>query len=511
MLLVEDDEYLAEALQTVLREAGYQPTWCADAMQAISHLSAGGLPTFILLDLNTPNMDGWEFRLRQRQQLVWSQIPVIAVSADLSAKAAAIDAHAFLAKPVDASVLLDTIDRVLAERVKAGSSRALPRARNIDVRNALSILTESLGAARSHYRALSGEFSGLVAARARSIGTLLRTADRAAQQLEDLLAREDQRDLTLPDGRVDVARVLRLSLVHAELDMPAATRIVSDIAPDTVAFGDAAKLGRVFLNLLRNAGQAMVDVAQPVLKLEVWPEGHETLSITISDAGCGMLPETLERVFDPFYTSGRRQLAQGLGLTVARRLVLEMGGSLDMRSCPELGSTVRINLQRAAGSVVSSELTPRSRERVLVVDDDLGTLAELEGVLSERFSVTAMRSWQALQHMYAGHRFDLVLYNNARSETRALSFFAALAFKHPEQASRVVCLQNSRIEHRLRRWLEDVGIWQLEEARVDHGLARRLERLLQLWTSIGLRNPHHTSRGTASVHGGDADTPSRPS
>lgn len=503
MFLVEDDEHLAEALQLVLHRAGFQVTWCEDALQATARLTDGDLPVFIVLDLNTPNMDGWEFRLRQRQQPGWSQIPVIAVSADHSAKAAAIDACAFLPKPIDEHVLLDTIERVLADRTRAASRPAPPRARTIDLGNALSTLVESVGAARGHCRSLMGEVSGLVGARARAVSTLLKTAERAAQHMEDIVAHEAPHDLTLPEGVVDVGRVLQQSLLHAELNLPAPTEVVADLAPDVFALGDPGKLGRVLLNLLRNAGEAMVDVAEPMLHVEVRPAGAETVSITISDTGCGMPPETLERAYDPFYTTGRRQLSQGLGLSVARRLVQEMGGALDMLSCPEVGTTVRISLRRETPEAASGERTSRLREHVLVVDDDANMLLVLENVLSERFTVTAMRSWQALHHVYAGHAFDLVLYNNTRSETRALSFFAALTFKFPEQAARVVFLQNAHVEQRVRRWLDDVGIWQVEEALVEEGLARRLERLLRLWSSIGMRKPRDESRAASATQGVD--------
>jgi CheY-like chemotaxis protein len=538
MLLVEDDEHLAEALTLVLTRNGFQVTWCEDAQEAVECLAAGRRPAVILLDLWTPNMDGWEFRLEQRRQPDWANIPVIALTADRSAKAAAIDVQAFLAKPIDEQLLIRTIHSVLADARQTGtglgshaeaprastfgshaeaprastfgSHAEAPRAsthrarekqvtgpttsglaatREIDLGNALYMLVDSLDAAHGHCRALTGEVSGLVEARARAMGTLLGSAQRAAQHMEDLTFRSGEQRRTLPLGVIDVGALLRQCLQHVELDLPEGTQIELDIAPHALAVGDARKLSQVFLNVLRNAAEAMVDVSRPALQLEVWPDSDETLSVTISDCGCGMAPGTLERVFDPFYTSGRRRLAQGLGLTVARRLMRELGGSFDLLSSPDLGSTVRVCLRRLRASAAHSEPRSTALQHVLVVDDDLRMLEQLRSALSGQFVVTAMRSWQALHHIYAGHYFDLVLYNNTRTETRALSFFAALAFKFPEQAARVVFLQNSRVERRMRRWLEDVGVWQVEDALIQDGLSRRLDRLLQLWSSIGMRNP----------------------
>jgi len=493
MLLVEDDEYMAEALQLILERNGFRVTWCEDGQQALERLRTGPAPALIVLDLWTPNMDGWQFRLEQQREPALSSIPVIALSADRSARAAAIDAEAFLAKPVEEQVLLDTVRRVLAKTAATAAvpPAAPPATRDVDLRNALYMLVDSLDAAHGHCRSLAGEVSGIVEARVRAVGTLLGSAQRAAQHMEDVVFRERPGDRTLPPGMVDVARVLRQSLQHVERELPLDTRIVSDIAPQTVAVGDAAQLGQVFVNVLRNAGEAMVDSPRPTLQLELWPDADDALSICISDSGRGMVPDTLERAFDAFYTSGRRRLAQGLGLTVARRLVRAMGGSFELVSSPELGSSVRIGLRRELSRGANSERAraPATVPHVLIVDDDLRMLEQLRSALCGEFAVTALRSWQALHHIHAGNYFDLVLYNNTRSETRALSFFAALALKLPEQSARVVFLQNAHVERRVRLWLEDVGIWQVEDSLIQEGLARRLDRLLLLWSSLGMRNP----------------------
>jgi len=504
LLLVEDDVYMAEALQLILERNGFLVTWCEDAQQALEQLQTAPTPALIVLDLWTPNMDGWQFRLEQRRRPALSMIPVIALSADRSARAAAIDADAFLAKPVEEKVLLATIRRVLAEARDAAVSalvREAPApfaaappatpAREIDLGNALYMLLDSLEAASGHCRALVGEVSGIVEARTRAMGTLLGSAQRAAQHMEDVVFRPGTLDRRLAPGMVDVALVLRKSLSQVERELPLDVRIVSDIAPQAFACGDAVKLGQVFVNVLCNACEAMVDSARPTLYLEVWPDAEGAISVSISDSGCGMAPETLERAFDAFYTFGRRRLAQGLGLTVARHLIQAMGGSCELVSSTELGSTVRVCLPRELSREARGERprAPVAVPSVLVVDDDLRMLAQLNSALSGQFAVTAMRSWQALHHIHAGNAFDLVLYNNTRSETRALSFFAALALKFPAQSGRVVFLQNAHVERRVRRWLEEVGIWQVEDSLIQEGLARRLDRLLSLWSALGLRNP----------------------
>jgi len=114
LLLVDDEEHVREALRIVLEQRGYRVVDCSDAQQALERLRTGVAPDLILLDLMMPNMDGWQFRLEQKRNAAWAQIPVIAMSADQSAKAQAMDAHCYLPKPFDHIQLCETIERVLA-------------------------------------------------------------------------------------------------------------------------------------------------------------------------------------------------------------------------------------------------------------------------------------------------------------------------------------------------------------------------------------------------------------
>jgi two-component system NtrC family sensor kinase len=118
VLVVEDDEMGRKAISRALAEGGYQARGAVGAVDALAQLEKFPLPDVILLDLKMPGMSGWEFRVEQRRRSRIAHVPVIAISADISAHAAAIDAAAYLSKPFESRHLLDTIERVLlaAER-----------------------------------------------------------------------------------------------------------------------------------------------------------------------------------------------------------------------------------------------------------------------------------------------------------------------------------------------------------------------------------------------------------
>jgi two-component system chemotaxis response regulator CheY len=112
VLLVDDEENLREAVTFTLERSGFTVTGCRDALEALEWLRRGCSPDVILLDLIMPRMDGWEFRLRQRSNPQWAEIPVVVLSADHSAKAAVIDAASYLPKPVEHRQLVDTVTRL---------------------------------------------------------------------------------------------------------------------------------------------------------------------------------------------------------------------------------------------------------------------------------------------------------------------------------------------------------------------------------------------------------------
>ena len=120
LLVVEDDEMIRDALTELLRDEGATVAAAVNGREALRGLRTDGAPDLILLDLMMPVMDGWEFRVEQRADAGLSHIPIIAMSADMSAKARAIAADAYLRKPLDFAEL---VGRIRAVTEKAAEQR----------------------------------------------------------------------------------------------------------------------------------------------------------------------------------------------------------------------------------------------------------------------------------------------------------------------------------------------------------------------------------------------------
>jgi signal transduction histidine kinase len=106
--------------------------------------------------------------------------------------------------------------------------------------------------------------------------------------------------------------------------------------------GDAAALERLFLNLLRNAAQALGPQGRASVGLEV---AGDVATVSIVDSGPGIPKDDLERVFEPFYST--RAEGTGLGLAIARQIVTAHGGELSIASEEGHGTEVRVKLPLA--------------------------------------------------------------------------------------------------------------------------------------------------------------------
>lgn len=163
----------------------------------------------------------------------------------------------------------------------------------------------------------------------------------------------------------------------------------------TVVMADPTQLRQVVMNLITNAGDAMKERRGIVtLKTRLRRVTEEELSdtllgaaseagpyvvLTCSDEGCGMAADTLARIFDPFYTTKRT--GRGLGLAAVLGIVRRYGGTMDVESVLDKGTTFRLFLPYAVAVDEDEDFitentstargwSPDRAGHVLLVDDD---------------------------------------------------------------------------------------------------------------------------------------------
>jgi PAS domain S-box-containing protein len=112
--------------------------------------------------------------------------------------------------------------------------------------------------------------------------------------------------------------------------------------------GDGAKLQQLFLNLFLNAVDAMPDGGALRVSLESCEPGE--VEVRVADTGAGIPPEALVKIFEPFFTSKPRGKGSGLGLAVAKGIVSDHDGRIDVASELDKGTEFRVSFPIDAAS-----------------------------------------------------------------------------------------------------------------------------------------------------------------
>jgi len=478
IMLIEDDAQMREAVSALLEDHGYGVEPCAGAQEALRLLRTGVTPDVILLDLLMPLMNGWEFRVEQKREPRWAHIPVVALSADASAMAAAIDAQAFLTKPVDGPLLLETVEQLLREsaqeRLKAraielerlGSLGALTAGISHEINNPLAFVLGNLELAQRQASELEARLRGADAFSLVGLKQVLARAQRGADRIASVVrgvsvfARPDTETVLT----IDVQDVLESSLQLASNEIRHAARLERAYEPVQPVRGNPAKLGQVFLNLLLNAVRAVGESphADHVISVRTRSGPDRSVIVEVADTG-RTLPTTLHgRLRDPFLSSGPAGFGMGLGLSVSRELVEAMGGAMEAESGNGVGTTLRVILpSHTRTSVLPTAPTPApvpiavrtKRPRVLVVDDEPMMCDLLSAVLSHDYDVAAFSDPRAALASILGGDFDVILCDLMMPDLTGMDLFEHVTAERPEMAERMIFISGGAFTDRARNFL----------------------------------------------------------
>jgi signal transduction histidine kinase len=320
-------------------------------------MQAGRHPDLILLDLMMPGMNGWQFRVEQLRRPELAEIPVIVLSADGSAYAAAIDADAHVKKPIDAERLRVIVGQVLlaAERRRlAAKAMELERIRLLgmlaasvahEINNPLTYVMGHIQLALLRSRELDSCHALSTTPSIRGLVTSMESALDGVERIAHIvrLLSTFARAETEEAQYADVLRAVDAASRLAMHQISARARLVCQLVPLPLVRVNEEQLAQVFLNLLINAAQAIPEGAAAHLEVRISGRAADgKVIVEVADDGCGIAPELTLRIFEPFYTTKPMGLGTGLGLSISRDIVTGAGGSISVSSALGKGTTFHL-------------------------------------------------------------------------------------------------------------------------------------------------------------------------
>jgi len=385
ILLLEDDEFMAVAMQEMLETAsgGTLQVFYVGTIAAAMEYLANQPVEVILLDLHLADSEGIA-TLRRINGVAGNAAIIVLTGLDdesLATQALQEGAQDYLVKGNLSRHLLLKAIRFALERKRAQQELKNAQAQMLqsekmasvgvlaagiahEINNPMGFITSNLGTLGKYLEKLrvyldilgkavppSGE--GLLAEERKRlkidhvlqdapllIDESLEGAERIRRIVADLkgFARTEQDTMEETDINQSLDGIL--NMVWNELKYKATvTREYGEI-PLVRCY--PRQLGQVFMNLLVNAAQAIDTRGE--ISIRTWVEGGRAC-IAITDTGCGIAPEHLHRLFEPFFTTKEVGKGTGLGLSIVYDIITKKhGGAISVQSEPGKGSTFTVRL-----------------------------------------------------------------------------------------------------------------------------------------------------------------------
>ncbi len=314
---------------------------------------------------------------------------------------------------------------------------------------------------------------------------LYKQAQRTHKIVQNLLSFSRQRK---PQRvQVDLRRVLEDTLALRDYDMKLSNIVVQRDFPPNLpdVLGDEHQLEQVFLNIINNAADAMLETARGgTLAVRISVEQGEVCA-EFHDSGPGI--KDVKRIFDPFYTTKSVGKGTGLGLSICYGILKEHGGSIRAFNHPGSGAVFQVRLPAATAPV---PVEPASRVvrhdgplqgRVLLVDDEESVLEfEREVLRGAGAEVFAFGDGEDALTRMRNENFDVIILDcKMPGAWGGAEIYHWIRSNRPGMERNVIFAVSNVNDPELRKFVEETGILCLTKPFDVSDLVAATRRLLE--------------------------------
>ena len=305
-----------------------------------------------------------------------------------------------------------------------------------------------------------------------SVGQILRAGRHLLGLINEILdiSRIEAGRLQLSLEPVPVQETVRQAI---DLVQPSAAEAHVTVRSEAIEDGvhvlaDRQRLQQVLLNLLSNG--VKYNRAGGTVTVACRESPASRLRIEVTDTGPGITADKLARLFTPFDRLGAEASAvegTGLGLALSKSLVEAMGGTLKVRSEPEVGCTFSVELAVVAAPAEREPIAPVSApavderqpgeaQKILYIEDNLSNLTLVESILSRRPGTTVLSAMQGRVgvDLARDHRPALILLDRHLPDIPGEEVFRQLQADSRTRDIPVIVLSADAMPSRMRQFLD---------------------------------------------------------
>jgi len=155
------------------------------------------------------------------------------------------------------------------------------------------------------------------------------------------MGKQDEEGYQKESFTIIIDRVVKLLSYRIEKEHVLLTQHVDENTPKI--WMEVNGMQQVLLNLISNALDALMESQKKEIHIEVYQENY-FVQLIVTDSGCGLAPENLEKIYDPFFTTKPIGQGTGLGLTTSRSIIESHGGDISCESKLSVGTIFKILL-----------------------------------------------------------------------------------------------------------------------------------------------------------------------
>jgi len=293
-------------------------------------------------------------------------------------------------------------------------------------------------------------------------------AQRAAKIVQNLLtfARQHKAERQLIDVNEVLERTLELRLYQLRVENIEVTKKLAPGSLSTMA--DPNQLQQVFLNLINNAQDAMVEYRGGGHLLITTERKDDKILIKFSDDGPGLSEEVKKHLFEPFFTTKEVGKGTGLGLSICFGIVSQYGGRIWAESEEGKGATFIVELPVAQGDALFEEQEtleappplPKHKS-VLIVEDEEEVANILVRILSQdgHQVLVAHDGNQALEHLARAHsegiHFDLIISDIKMPGLGGFELYKHIQEKEPHLTEKIIFITGDTMNVNTQRFLQE--------------------------------------------------------
>lgn len=342
ILIVEDNEVLAEFIGDELRDNGYDTAAVSTGSQAVNKMKTNVFDV-ALLDIKLPDMKGTEVLVKLKE--INPDIVCIMITGNATLETT-IDslrggAEDFIIKPLDLTRLLEIVNRAVkklrklqTQLMNSARLEALGKMAAVVAHEIRNPIASIRAAAQRISQQLSGDDPGNKYTR-----YIMEESDRLGGVVRNILvfSKEPSPQFAPNDMNKLIEDVL--DFLDTEISAPG-IKVIKSFAPalPSIPF-DSSLVRQVLINILQNALHFMADSKIKELKVSTLMEGNKVV-VKISDTGPGIPKENMKKIFEPFFST--KPSGTGLGLAISRKIIRSHRGEIQVDNESARGTTFNI-------------------------------------------------------------------------------------------------------------------------------------------------------------------------